>query len=102
SVATRSLRIIRQCPGRALSWSFDGGARAEPGPPRCVLCIVGWDGGDSFAPHVQRGRWSPSEATARLSAQGMRAFRFPKVHPAEISKEVLETLGFCPAGGHLL
>ena len=38
----------------------------------------------------------------RLSAQGMRAFRFPKVHPAEFSKEGLETLGFRPAGGHLL
>jgi GNAT superfamily N-acetyltransferase len=29
-------------------------------------------------------------------------FRFPKVHPAEISKELLEGLGFRPAGGHLL
>jgi GNAT superfamily N-acetyltransferase len=28
--------------------------------------------------------------------------RFPKVHPAEISKEFLETLGFRPVGGHLL
>ena len=32
----------------------------------------------------------------------MSDFRFPKVHPAEISKELLETLGFRPAGGHLL
>jgi GNAT superfamily N-acetyltransferase len=39
---------------------------------------------------------------SRLRAQGMRTFRFPKVHPAEISKECLETLGFRPAGGHLL
>ena len=39
---------------------------------------------------------------SRLFAQGMRTFRFPKVHPAEISKEILETLGFRPAGGHLL
>ncbi|MCA1563192.1 MAG: GNAT family N-acetyltransferase [Acidobacteria bacterium] len=38
----------------------------------------------------------------RLGAQGMRNFWFPKVHPAEISKERLETLGFRPAGGHLL
>ena len=38
----------------------------------------------------------------RLGAQGMTTFRFPKVHPAEISKELLETLGFRPAGGHLL
>ncbi len=38
----------------------------------------------------------------RLRAQGMTAFRFPKVHPAEISKEFLDTLGFRPAGGHRL
>ncbi len=37
-----------------------------------------------------------------VRARGMRTFRFPKVHPAEISKELLETLGFRPAGGHLL
>jgi hypothetical protein len=36
---------------------------------------------------------------SRLRAQGMRTFRFPKVHPAEISKESLEMLGFRPAGG---
>ena len=39
---------------------------------------------------------------SRLSALGMSAFRFPKVHPSEISKEVLEMLGFRPAGAHLL
>jgi GNAT superfamily N-acetyltransferase len=38
----------------------------------------------------------------RLRAQGMETFRLSKVHPAEISKEWLETLGFSPAGGHLL
>ena len=37
-----------------------------------------------------------------VSRLGMGTFRFPKVHPAEISKECLETLGFRPAGGHLL
>ena len=35
-------------------------------------------------------------------AQGMRTFRLPKVHPSEISKELLETLGFRPAGAHRL
>ncbi len=40
--------------------------------------------------------------THLLSRLGMGTFRFPKVHPAEISKEFLETLGFRPAGGHLL
>ena len=39
---------------------------------------------------------------SRLRARGMETVRFPKVHPAEISKEWLETLGFRPAGGHLL
>ncbi len=39
---------------------------------------------------------------SRLSAQGMRAFRFPKVHPSEISAALLETLGFRPAVGHRL
>jgi hypothetical protein len=38
----------------------------------------------------------------RLGAEGKRTFRFPKVHPAEISKEFLEMLGFRPAGGHVL
>ena len=37
-----------------------------------------------------------------LSRLGMGTFRLPKVHPAEISKEWLETLGFRPAGGHRL
>jgi hypothetical protein len=32
----------------------------------------------------------------------METFRFAKVHPSEISKERLETLGFSPAGGHRL
>jgi GNAT superfamily N-acetyltransferase len=39
---------------------------------------------------------------SRLRAQGMDTFRFPKVHPAEISKECLESLGFRAAGGHVL
>ena len=37
-----------------------------------------------------------------LSRLGMGTCRFPKVHPAEISKECLETLGFRPVGGHRL
>ena len=39
---------------------------------------------------------------SRLRAQGHREFRFPKVHPAEMSTELLETLGFRPGGTHLL
>ena len=37
-----------------------------------------------------------------LSRIGMRTIRFPKVHPAEISREVLEVLGFRPVDGHRL
>ena len=37
-----------------------------------------------------------------LARLDMATVRFPKVHPAEISKALLETLGFRPAGGHLL
>ena len=37
-----------------------------------------------------------------LSKAGSATSRFTKVHPAELSKELLETLGFHPAGGHVL
>ena len=37
-----------------------------------------------------------------LSRLGVGTFRFPKVHPAEISKACLETLGFQSAGRHTL
>ena len=39
---------------------------------------------------------------SRLRAGGCRTLRYPKVHPEEISRELLETLGFCAAGAHLL
>ena len=38
----------------------------------------------------------------QLRTRGMANFRVPKVHPAETSNEPLETLGFRPAGVHLL
>ncbi len=37
-----------------------------------------------------------------LCRLGMGTFRFPKVHPAEVSKECLEMLGFRAVGGHRL
>ena len=43
-----------------------------------------------------------TQLLSQLRARGMETFRLPKVHLAEISKEWLETLGFSPAGGHLL
>ena len=39
---------------------------------------------------------------SRLAARGIRACRFPKVHPAEISSDLLEAVGFRPAGVHRL
>ncbi len=38
----------------------------------------------------------------RLGAQGLTTCRFPKVHPVEISKELLEALGFRAASRHRL
>jgi GNAT superfamily N-acetyltransferase len=43
-----------------------------------------------------------TQLLSQLRARGMETLRFPKVHPAEISKEGLKALGFSPAGGHLL
>src|SRR5262245_47470711 len=37
-----------------------------------------------------------------LYRSGVGTIRLPRVHPAEISHELLQTLGFRPAGGHLL
>jgi GNAT superfamily N-acetyltransferase len=39
---------------------------------------------------------------SRLRAQGMDAFRLPRVHPAEMSNEILEALGFRAGARHLL
>ena len=39
---------------------------------------------------------------SQLRARGIMTFRFPKVHPAEISTELMETLGFRPVGEHRL
>jgi GNAT superfamily N-acetyltransferase len=51
---------------------------------------------------IEDGGARLKQLLARVRAPGMRTFRFPKVHPEEISTELLETLGFSPAGGHLV
>ena len=56
----------------------------------------------SLRSFVEDGGARLSQLFSHLRAQGPGTFRFPKVHPAEISKALLETLGFRPAGGHLL
>ena len=76
----------------------------SPSPPTSEsrpIFFIPPDGGNRVAPLVRRRRRSPSDATA-LPTRATGTFRFPKVHPAEISKELLETLGFRPAGGHVL
>ncbi len=49
------------------------------------------DGGASLKPLV-----------SRLRAQGVLNLRFPKVHPAEVSTRLLDTLGFRPTSRHLV
>ena len=67
---------------------------AEAGPPTAEIV--------SLRSFIEDGGARLKQLLSRLRARGMGTFRFPKVHPAEISKECLETLGFRPAGGHLL
>jgi hypothetical protein len=43
-----------------------------------------------------------TQLLSRLRERGMETLRLSKVHPAEISAEWLATLGFSPAGRHLL
>ena len=54
----------------------------------------------SLRSFIEDGGARLKQLLSRLRARH-GTFRFPKVHPAEISKEFLETLGFRPAGGHL-
>ena len=74
----------------------DKNAEAGPGADPAGVEIV------SLRTFVEDGGARLMQLFSRLRAQGMTTFRFPKVHPAEISKELLETLRFRPAGGHLL
>ena len=79
-------------PGVGPEGNAEAGPRGSPPPAEIV----------SLRTFIEDGGARLKQLLSRLRAQGMRTFRFPKVHPAEISKEFLETLGFRPAGGHLL
>lgn len=70
----------------------------------CVLYIEGTDTTEivSLQAFVQDGGTRLRQLLSRLSANGRRSFHISKLHPAETSKELLETLGFSSAGGHLL
>ena len=71
---------------------------AEGGPPLSAptVEIV------SLRTFIEDGGACLRQLLFRLLARGIGTFRFPKVHPAEISEECLEMLGFRSAGGHLL
>ena len=56
----------------------------------------------SLRTFIEDGGARLNQLLSRLSSKSISAFRFPKIHPAEISKEPLETLGFRPAGAHFL
>jgi GNAT superfamily N-acetyltransferase len=56
----------------------------------------------SLRTFIEDGGVRLRQLLSRLRAQGMRAFRLPKVHPSEFSGDVLEELGFRPAGRHVL
>jgi GNAT superfamily N-acetyltransferase len=56
----------------------------------------------SLRSFIEDGGARLKQLLSQLRAQGIGTFRFPKVHPAEMSKELMETLGFRPAGSHLL
>ena len=56
----------------------------------------------SLRTFIEHGGAHLEQLFARLLARGIRTIRFPKVHPEEISKECLETLGFRAAAGHRL
>ena len=71
---------------------------------RIEAYVLYMEGGEivSLRSFIEDGGALLKRLFSRLRASGMRTFRFPKVHPAEISEEFLETLGFRPAGGHRL
>ena len=55
----------------------------------------------SLCSFVEDGGARLAQLLSQLRARGMRTFWFQKVHPAEISTEILETLGFRPTSAHL-
>ncbi len=70
----------------------------------CLLYVKGDATAEmvSLRTFIEDGGARLKQLLSRLRAQGTRTLRMPKVHPAEISEELMERLGFRPAGGHLL
>jgi hypothetical protein len=70
----------------------------------CLLYVNRGEGIEilSLRAFVEDGEARLAQLLSQLRARGGGTVRFPKVHPAEVSNELLETLGFRPAGRHLL
>jgi GNAT superfamily N-acetyltransferase len=51
---------------------------------------------------VEDGEARLTRLVSHLRSRGAATFRWAKVHPAEMSHALMETLGFRPAGGHAL
>jgi ribosomal protein S18 acetylase RimI-like enzyme len=71
---------------------------------RIEACILYTNDGEIvwLRSFVDDGGARLNQLLSRLHAEGKSNFRFPKVHPAEISKELLEPLGFRAVAAHRL
>ena len=67
--------------------------RSETGADRAAEIVA-------IGGSVDDGGARAAELLARLLAEGVSAFRFPKVHPEEVSTAWLEALGFRPGARH--
>ena len=56
----------------------------------------------SLRSFIEDGGARLKQLLSQVGAQGTTTLRFQKVHPAEISTELIEMIGFRPAGVHLL
>ena len=56
----------------------------------------------SLRSFIEDAEASKARLTQLLSQLGNGTYWFPRVHPGEVPKEILETLGFRAAGGHRL
>jgi hypothetical protein len=69
----------------------------------CLLYVNRGEGTEilSLRSFVEDGGARLTQLLSQLRVRAVGTVRFPKVHPAEISEELLKTLGFRPTGGHL-
>ena len=103
----------RECISKTVAWyrhyyfdrDFDGHAFTVEQIEAYVLYVPrGTEEAEivSLRSFIDDGGARLKQLLSQLRARVMETFRFPKVHPAEVSKEGLKTLGFSPAGGHRL